>query len=116
MKIRWIGLGVSALLAVVAVAVGFGVGMPVRGGAYSSLGALLALGSVTMIGHVLFYVAFVLNLFVIPITGGYVKRADWSTGAKMLVGIFMTLVLAPLCLFRNAVIVLFRYLRVLFGR
>ena len=29
-----------------------------RGGAYSSLGALPALGSVTMIGHVLFYVAF----------------------------------------------------------
>lgn len=27
MKIRWIGLGVSALLAVVAVAVGFGVGI-----------------------------------------------------------------------------------------
>ena len=87
-----------------------------RGGAYSSLGALPALGSVTMIGHVLFYVAFVLNLFVIPITGGYMKQTDWSTGAKMLVGIFMTLVLAPLCLFRNAVIVLFQYLRVLFGR
>lgn len=63
-----------------------------------------------------FAVAFVLNLIMIPITGGYVKRTDWSTGAKMLVGIFMTLVLAPLCLFRNAVIVLFRYLRVLFGR
>ena len=63
-----------------------------------------------------FAVAFVLNLFVIPITGGYMKQTDWSTGAKMLVGIFMTLVLALLCLFRNAVIVLFRYHRVLFGR
>lgn len=68
----------------------------------------------TMIGHVLFYVAFVLNLFVIPIAGGYMKRTDWSTGAKMLVGIFMTLVLSPVFLFRNAVIVLFQLIKGLF--
>lgn len=61
-----------------------------------------------------FAIAFVLNLFVIPIAGGYMKRTDWSTGAKMLVGIFMTLVLAPLCLFRNAVIVLFQLIKGLF--
>ena len=28
-----------------------------------------------------FAIAFVLNLFVIPIAGGYMKRTDWSTGA-----------------------------------